>query len=61
MLLGFSLVLHGEVPKDDLLGIVVGHGMYFFMAMCFVLRWSVELDSGGGRRVELDTMGRKGC
>ncbi|RPA83842.1 Der1-like protein [Ascobolus immersus RN42] len=30
VLLGFSLILHGEVPKDDLLGIVVGHVYYFF-------------------------------
>ncbi|OJD30066.1 er-associated proteolytic system protein der1 [Diplodia corticola] len=26
----FSMVLHGTVPKDDMLGIVVGHVWYFF-------------------------------
>lgn len=30
VLLGFSLLLHNTLPKDDLLGIVVGHVYYFF-------------------------------
>lgn len=30
VLLGFSLLLHNTLPKDDLLGIVVGHIYYFF-------------------------------
>ncbi|KAF3931469.1 Derlin-2 [Dactylella cylindrospora] len=30
VLLGFSLLLNGNMPKDDMLGIVVGH-FYFFM------------------------------
>lgn len=28
--MGFSLVLHGTVPKDELMGTVVGHVWYFF-------------------------------
>lgn len=31
VLLGFSLVLHNTLPKDDLLGIIVGHVYFFFM------------------------------
>ncbi|KAF8534883.1 Derlin [Trichophaea hybrida] len=30
VLLGFSLMLNNSLPKDDLLGIVVGHVYYFF-------------------------------
>ncbi|RPB00106.1 Der1-like protein [Choiromyces venosus 120613-1] len=30
VLLGFSLLLNNTLPKDDLLGIVVGHVYYFF-------------------------------
>lgn len=28
VLLGFSLVLHNQLPKEDLLGIAIGHGKY---------------------------------
>lgn len=30
VLMGFSLVLHGTVPKDELMGVVIGHVWYFF-------------------------------
>lgn len=28
--MGFSLVMHGTIPKDEILGVVVGHVWYFF-------------------------------
>ncbi|KAI9890733.1 MAG: hypothetical protein M1814_003663 [Vezdaea aestivalis] len=28
--MAFSLVLHGVLPKDEILGVVVGHVWYFF-------------------------------
>lgn len=28
--MGFSLVMHGTVPKDELMGTVIGHVWYFF-------------------------------
>lgn len=28
--MGFSLVLHGTVPKDELMGVLIGHFWYFF-------------------------------
>ena len=27
VLMAFSLVLHGSVPKDEICGVIVGHGM----------------------------------
>ena len=30
VLLGFSLVLNGNLPKGDILGIIVGHAYFFF-------------------------------
>ena len=30
VLIGFSLFMHGQVPKDEILGVVVGHVYYFF-------------------------------
>lgn len=30
VLMGFSLVLHGTVPKDEIMGVVIGHVYYFF-------------------------------
>lgn len=30
VLMGVSLVLHGTVPKDEILGVVIGHIWYFF-------------------------------
>lgn len=30
VLMGFSLVLHGTVPKDELMGVLIGHFWYFF-------------------------------
>lgn len=30
VLMGFSLVVHGTVPKDEICGVVVGHVWYFF-------------------------------
>ena len=27
--MAFSLVLHGSVPKDEICGVIVGHGMLF--------------------------------
>jgi Derlin-2/3 len=28
--MGFSLVLHGSVPKDEIMGVLIGHVWYFF-------------------------------
>jgi Derlin-2/3 len=28
VLMGFSFVLHGSIPKDELMGVAVGHGVY---------------------------------
>jgi Derlin-2/3 len=28
--MGFSLVLHGTIPKDEMMGVVIGHVWYFF-------------------------------
>lgn len=28
--MGFSLVLHGTIPKDEIMGVVIGHIYYFF-------------------------------
>ncbi|KAI3343700.1 derlin-2 [Ustulina deusta] len=30
VLMGFSLVMHGSVPKDEIMGVVIGHIWYFF-------------------------------
>jgi Derlin-2/3 len=30
VLMGFSLVVHGTVPKDEIMGVVIGHVWYFF-------------------------------
>ncbi|KAJ9155785.1 Derlin [Coniochaeta hoffmannii] len=30
VLMGFSLVLHGTVPKDEIMGVLIGHVWYFF-------------------------------
>lgn len=30
VLMGFSLVLHGTIPKDEIMGVVIGHIWYFF-------------------------------
>jgi Derlin-2/3 len=30
VLMAFSLVMHGSVPRDEILGVVVGHVWYFF-------------------------------
>jgi Derlin-2/3 len=30
VLMGFSLVLHGTVPKDEIMGVIIGHIWYFF-------------------------------
>lgn len=30
VLMGFSLCMHGTIPKDEILGVVVGHVYYFF-------------------------------
>ena len=28
--MGFSLVMHGTVPRDEIMGVVIGHVWYFF-------------------------------
>jgi Derlin-2/3 len=28
VLMGFSIAIHGSIPKDELLGVGVGHGAY---------------------------------
>lgn len=28
--MGFSLIMHGNVPKDEIMGVVIGHVWYFF-------------------------------
>lgn len=30
VLMLFSLVVHGRVPKDEIMGVVIGHVWYFF-------------------------------
>ncbi|KFH43105.1 Derlin-like protein [Hapsidospora chrysogenum ATCC 11550] len=30
VLMGFSLVMHGTVPRDEIMGVVIGHVWYFF-------------------------------
>ncbi|KAI9757757.1 MAG: hypothetical protein M1815_000094 [Lichina confinis] len=30
VLMGFSLLLHGSIPKDEIMGVIVGHVWYFF-------------------------------
>ncbi|PSR83310.1 putative endoplasmic reticulum protein [Coniella lustricola] len=30
VLMGFSLVLHGVIPRDELVGVIIGHIWYFF-------------------------------
>lgn len=30
VLMGFSLVVHGTIPKDEIMGVVIGHVWYFF-------------------------------
>jgi Derlin-2/3 len=30
VLMGFSLVVHGMIPKDEIMGVVIGHVWYFF-------------------------------
>jgi Derlin-2/3 len=30
VLMAFSLLMHGSVPRDEILGVVVGHVWYFF-------------------------------
>jgi len=30
VLMGFSLILHGTIPKDEIMGVVIGHVYYFF-------------------------------
>ncbi|TVY38175.1 Derlin, partial [Lachnellula subtilissima] len=30
VLMGFSLVVHGTIPKDEIMGVVIGHVYYFF-------------------------------
>ena len=30
VLMGVSLVMHGTVPKDEIMGVVIGHIWYFF-------------------------------
>lgn len=31
VLMGFSLFMHGSIPKDEILGVIVGHVYYFFV------------------------------
>lgn len=28
--MGFSLVMHGSVPRDEIMGVAIGHVWYFF-------------------------------
>lgn len=30
VLMGFSLIMHGTIPKDEIIGVVIGHIWYFF-------------------------------
>lgn len=30
VLMGFSLIMHGTIPKDEIMGVVIGHVWYFF-------------------------------
>ena len=38
VLMAFSLVLHGSVPKDEICGVIVGHGKFSFYTPLSVLR-----------------------
>ncbi len=38
VLMGFSLLLHGSIPKDEIMGVVVGHGEVFFLSLSDVCR-----------------------
>lgn len=58
--MAFSLVMHGSVPRDEILGVVVGHVWYFFADVWPGLYvgqrpmdppwWWVWLWEGGGAR-----------
>lgn len=37
VLMGFSLVMHGVVPKDEIMGVVVGHGE--LCSCCVSIEW----------------------
>lgn len=30
VLMGFSLFMHGTIPRDEMMGVVIGHVWYFF-------------------------------
>lgn len=35
VLMAFSLILHGSVPKDEICGVIVGHGTSFSLLLTF--------------------------
>lgn len=64
VLMGFSLCMHGSIPRDEILGVVVGHVWYFFSDVwpgVFGGRpmeppaWWVRLFEGRGRAQVEDT------
>lgn len=71
VLIGFSLFMHGQVPKDEVLGIVVGH-VYYFLADVWpglgennarVMEppdWWVRLWEGRANRRDTDARGVEG-
>ena len=36
VLMGFSLILHGVIPKDEIMGVIVGHGQSSMIHLHFV-------------------------
>lgn len=34
VLMGFSLLLHGSIPKDEIMGVIVGHGEFLIFGGC---------------------------
>ena len=66
VLMAFNLLMHGTVPKDEILGVIVGHVYYFFADVWPGLgdghgrpmdppNWWVRLFEGGPRRALEET------
>ena len=46
VLMGFSLVLHGHLPKDELFGTVIGHSRSSFIPQSQITDKNTELTDG---------------
>lgn len=71
VLIVFSLFMHGAVPKDEILGVIVGHVYYFFADVWPGIHegsrpmeppeWWMRLwESGNGRRRQTEARGVEG-